>query len=100
MNYKLKVVKNGVSVIEISTNQTIRKFNGLEPARKFLRHLNLGGGFDGWTSKLEYYPNSLNPQEVWNIYTKGYSNALSLFGTYQVEISLVKNGNTESSVTF
>jgi hypothetical protein len=57
------------------------------------------GGFDGWTSKLEYYPNSLNPQEVWNIYTKGYSNSLSLFGSYQVEISLVKNGNTQSSVT-
>jgi hypothetical protein len=49
MNYKLKVMQNGVSVIETSTNQTIRKFNGLEPARKFLRHLNLGGGFDGWT---------------------------------------------------
>ena len=49
MNYKLKVMQNGVSVIETSTNQTIRQFNGLEPARKFLRHLNLGGGFDGWT---------------------------------------------------
>ena len=57
------------------------------------------GGFDGWTSKLQYYPNSLNPQEVWNIYTKGYSNGMSLFNSYQVQVSLVKNGNTESSVT-
>jgi hypothetical protein len=57
------------------------------------------GGFDGWTSKLQYYPNSLNPQEVWNIYTKGYSNGLSLFNSYQVEIALVKNGSTQSSVT-
>ena len=57
------------------------------------------GGFDGWTSKLQYWPNSLNPQEVWNVYTKGYSSPLSLFGSYQVEISLVKNGNTQSSVT-
>ena len=57
------------------------------------------GGFNGWTSKFEYFPNSLNPQEVWNIYTKGYSSPLSLFGAYQVEISLVKNGNTQSSVT-
>lgn len=57
------------------------------------------GGFDGWTSKLQYWPNSLNPQEVWNVYTKGYSSSLSLFGSYQVEISLVKNGNTQSSVT-
>ena len=62
-------------------------------------HITPAGGFDGWTSKLQYYPNSLNPQEVWNIYTKGYSSSLSLFGTYQVEISLVKNGNTESTVT-
>jgi hypothetical protein len=62
-------------------------------------HVTPAGGFDGWTSKLQYFPNSINPQEVWNIYTKGYSNPLSLFGTYQVEISLVKNGNTESSVT-
>ena len=57
------------------------------------------GGFDGWTSKLQYWPNSLNPQEAWNVYTKGYSSSLSLFGSYQVEISLVKNGNTQSSVT-
>ena len=62
-------------------------------------HITPAGGFDGWTSKLQYYPNSLNPQEVWNIYTKGYSSGLSLFGTYQVEISLVKNGTTESTVT-
>jgi hypothetical protein len=57
------------------------------------------GGFSGWTSKLQYYPNSLNPQEVWNIYTQGYSNWSSMFNTYQVQISLVENGTTQSSVT-
>ena len=58
------------------------------------------GGFDGWTSKLQYYPNSLNPQEVWNIYTRGYSNGLTgMFNSYQVQISLVENGTTQSSVT-
>lgn len=58
------------------------------------------GGFDGWTSKLQYYPNSLNPQEVWNIYTRGYSNGLlGMFNSYQVQISLVENGTTQSSVT-
>ena len=57
------------------------------------------GGFEGWTSKLQYYPNSLNPQEVWNIYTRGYSSWTSMFNTYQVEISLVENGTTQSSVT-
>ena len=57
------------------------------------------GGFDGWTSKLQYYPNSLNPQEAWNIYTKGYGNWSSMINSYQVQIALVENGQTQSSVT-
>lgn len=57
------------------------------------------GGFEGWTSKFQYYPNSINPQEAWNIYTQGYSNWLSMFNAYQLQISLVENGNTQSSIT-
>jgi len=57
------------------------------------------GGFDGWTSKLQYYPNSINPQEAWNIYAQGYSNWFSMFNAYQVQISLVENGTTQSSIT-
>jgi len=58
------------------------------------------GGFEGWTSNFQYYPNSINPQEAWNIYTRGYSNGLSsMFNNYQVQISLVENGTTQSSVT-
>lgn len=62
-------------------------------------HVTPLGGFDGWTSKLQYYPDSLNPQEVWNIYTRGYSSWTSVFNSYQIEISLVENGTTQSSVT-
>ena len=58
------------------------------------------GGFDGWTAKLQYYPNSLNPQEAWNIYSQGYTNWYdSMFNSYQVQIALVENGNTQSSIT-
>jgi hypothetical protein len=57
------------------------------------------GGFEGWTAKLQYYPNSLNPQEAWNIYTEGYSDWTGMFSAYQVQISLVENGNTQSSIT-
>ena len=59
------------------------------------------GGFDGWTSKLEYYPNSLNPQDAWNIYVKGYGGGFfsNLFGSYDVEISLIENGTTTNTVT-
>jgi hypothetical protein len=57
------------------------------------------GGFDGWTSKLQYYPDSLNPQDAWNIYTKGYGSWSSMINSYQVQIALVENGQTQSSVT-
>jgi hypothetical protein len=57
------------------------------------------GGFDGWTAKLKYFPNSLNPQDAWNIYTQGYTSWASIFNAYQVQISLVENGTTQSSLT-
>ena len=58
------------------------------------------GGFEGWTSKFGYYPNSINPQEAWNIYSQGYSTGFSsMFNTYQVEVSLVENGTTQSTLT-
>jgi hypothetical protein len=48
MNYKLKI-ENGVSVIETATEQVIKHFDNMDSARKFMRHLNLGGAFDGWS---------------------------------------------------
>lgn len=60
------------------------------------------GGFDGWTSKLQYYPDSLNPQQVWNIYTQGYSNWynwINLNNPYQVQVALIENGTTKKSFT-
>jgi hypothetical protein len=64
-------------------------------------HVTPAGGFDGWTSNLQYYPNSLNPQEVWNIYSRGYSNWSSMFAidSYQLQVSLIQNGTAQSSVT-
>ena len=57
------------------------------------------GGFDGWTGKFQYYPNPLNPQDAWNIYTQGYSSWLSMLNSYQIQLSLVENGQTQSSIT-
>jgi len=57
------------------------------------------GGFNGWTSKFQYFPNPVNPQEAWNIYTRGYSHWLNMFNSYQVQIALVENGTTQSSIT-
>jgi hypothetical protein len=60
------------------------------------------GGFSGWTSKFAYYPNALNPQEVWDIYAAGYgfSWLSNLFGKYNVKISFLENGTEDSSFTF
>jgi len=60
------------------------------------------GGFNGWTSKLNYWPNALNPQEVWNNYTKGYGSSTlgNLLGSYKVNISIVENGVTQSNTSF
>uniref|UniRef100_A0A6C0LMV5 Lectin/glucanase superfamily protein n=1 Tax=viral metagenome TaxID=1070528 RepID=A0A6C0LMV5_9ZZZZ len=56
------------------------------------------GGFDGWTSKLQYWPNSYNPQQAWNTYLQGYRG--SSFGSdYQVQVSLLENGSTQSTYT-
>lgn len=59
------------------------------------------GGFDGWTSNFQYYPNPLNPQDAWNIYSKGYGgNILSNFlRSFQVQVTLLQNGVQYSSFT-
>lgn len=57
------------------------------------------GGFDGWTSKFQYYPAPLNPQDVWNIYIKGYSRWSSMFNSYKVQLSVIENGKTKGSLT-
>jgi hypothetical protein len=53
MNYNLVEGKNKFmyDVLETTTNQVIKSFTGdkFSEARAFMRHLNLGGGFDGWT---------------------------------------------------
>lgn len=42
--------KNGIfSINENATDQVIKTFTDMKDAKSFLRHLNLGGGFDGWT---------------------------------------------------
>jgi hypothetical protein len=60
-----------------------------------------GGGFDGSTSKFSYYPNSLNPEQAWNIYEDGYSGGIlsNLTGAYQLNISVLQNGKQEASLT-
>jgi hypothetical protein len=59
------------------------------------------GGFEGSTTKLQYYQYSLNPEQAWNIYQQGYGNAslANLFGSYQLSMSISQNGVEEASFT-
>jgi hypothetical protein len=59
------------------------------------------GGFEGSTTKLAYYPYPLNPEQAWNIYEKGYGTGFlpNIFGAYQLNISILQNGEQEASLT-
>jgi hypothetical protein len=55
------------------------------------------GGFSGWTSLFQYWPNSTDPQTAWNIYKKGYGGSLfGNLGKYSVKVSLME-GETEDA---
>lgn len=57
------------------------------------------GGFSGWTSRFQYWPDSSNPQKAWDIYKTGYGGSLlgSLFGRYTVKVSLMEGDTEETS---
>lgn len=63
-------------------------------------YISPNGGFSGYYSKFEYYPNSTDPQTAWNIYAKGYTDKWSLFSSdYSVNISVYNGTTLENSVT-
>jgi len=59
------------------------------------------GGFNGWTSNLQYFPHPLNPQEVWNIYRKGYNGSSfgNFFKQFQLVVTVNKNGVPTNTFT-
>ncbi len=61
MNYK--VVKDifGYNVLETGTDQIMKVCESQEEAKKLMKHLNLGGCFDGFTPAFFMKPNPLKP---------------------------------------
>lgn len=59
------------------------------------------GGFSGWTSKFQYWPDSTDPQKAWNIYRAGYGGSWlgNMFGKYTVKVSLMEGDTEDSSFT-
>ena len=60
------------------------------------------GGFDGYTSKFQYWNTPLNPQQAWNVYNSGYSSTggklASMFGQYKLDITLMKNNTPVNTI--
>ena len=58
-----------------------------------------GGGFKGWTSKIEYWDDSTNPQQAYNIYKAGFGGSVfgSLFNNYSMKFSFMENNKERTS---
>ena len=56
------------------------------------------GGFSGYTSNIQYFPNPMNPQEAWNTYKNGFGGSIlgNFFNKYKLRISFYSD-NTEKS---
>ena len=62
-------------------------------------HGTSGSDFNGKTSKFEYYPEAVNPQQAWNIYREGYGAGLlsSLMNKYKLKFAFIKDDMEYSS---
>jgi hypothetical protein len=49
LNYIVEPSSSLYSVIETPTDQVIKVYKVYKDAKDLMRHLNLGGAFDGWT---------------------------------------------------
>ena len=56
------------------------------------------GGFSGYTANIHYYADSLNPQEAYNIYRKGYGGSGMSF-PYEIKIEFLKDGEEQGALT-
>jgi len=57
------------------------------------------GGFSGYTSNVNYYADSLNPQEAYNIYRKGYGGSGGFSFPYEIKVEFLNDGQEQGSVT-
>jgi hypothetical protein len=59
------------------------------------------GGFSGFTSKFNYWNDSVNPQQAWNVYKKGPGgNFLTSFiKQYKIQLSFLKGSDVQASLT-
>lgn len=60
-----------------------------------------GGGFAGWTSRLKYWANPLNPQQAYNVYKEGPggSNWTNIFERYKLKVTYLVDNVEEGSLS-
>jgi len=58
------------------------------------------GGFSGWTTRFQYWPDASNPQKAWDVYKVGYGGSLlgSLFRKYTIKVAIMEGDNETSSL--
>jgi len=56
-------------------------------------HITPNGGFSGYTSQTDYYGNSTNPQEAYDIYRNGFGGGMigSLLNKYKIKVSFLED---------
>tara|TARA_Y100000389_G_scaffold191713_1_gene218342 strand:- start:11803 stop:12588 length:786 start_codon:yes stop_codon:yes gene_type:complete len=59
------------------------------------------GGFDGWTSNLQYFAYPLNPQEAYNIYKDGPGSGgiFGFFEKYKLKVSYLVDNKEKGSIS-
>ena len=60
-----------------------------------------GGGFNGYTSNLQYFAYPLNPQEAYNIYKEGpgTSGLFGFFDKYKLKVSYLVDNQEKASIS-
>lgn len=58
------------------------------------------GGFSGWTSNFQYWANSSNPQQAYDIYKNGYggSSLGNFFNKYRIKFSFMEDNTEKGSI--
>jgi len=70
----------------------------VDPASNIL--ITPNGGFNGWTTNFQYWPNASNPQQAFNIYRGGFGGSIlgNIFNKFRIKISLLTDNKESSSV--
>jgi hypothetical protein len=58
------------------------------------------GGFSGYTSNIQYFADSTNPQQAYDIYRNGYGSSVlgGIMSKYQVKVSFLEDNVEQGSI--